>query len=167
MRRISLRRLLSRLTVLALSATPLTTNADPTVRAHTSVDEDDGALDANMPIDREAVEPADAAALLGRHLAQALGELRPLAATHLATTWALSEDGLRRGAIASALEWTFPLLGDAVILDHLSRDPDPVIRAACARAAWARRATGGDRGGLARHDGEVDPPGAAVAPPAG
>ena len=156
MRRISLRRLLSRLTVLALSAAPVASNAGQAVSAHTSMDEDDGVFDTDLPIDRGHMDLQDAAALLGRHLAQALGELRPLAATHLATTWALSDDPLRRGAIASALEWVFPLLGDGVILDHLSHDPDPAIRVAVARAAWARRTTGGDLGVLARLAADPD-----------
>lgn len=167
MRKISLRRLLSRLTVLALSAAPVASTAGPARRAHASIDEDDVVLDTEVPIDRGPVDPQDAAALLGRHLAQALGEMRPLAATHLATTWALSDDPLRRGAIASALEWAFPLLGDGAILDHLSRDPDPLIRAACARGAWARRATGGDLGVLARLAHDPDPRVAAVARHAG
>lgn len=167
MRRISLRRLLSRLTVLALSAAPVASNAGQVVSAHTSMDEDDGVFDTDLPIDRGHMDQQDAAALLGRHLAQALGELRPLAATHLATTWALSEDPLRRGAIASALEWVFPLLGDGVILDHLSHDPDPTIRTAVARAAWARRATGGDLGVLARLAADPDPRVSTVAQRAG
>ncbi|HSN27240.1 MAG TPA: hypothetical protein VLT45_13180, partial [Kofleriaceae bacterium] len=61
--------------------------------------------------------------------------------THLATTWALSEDPLRRIAIAHALEFPFRLVGDDVVLDHLARDPDAKIRAVVARAAWVRRPT--------------------------
>jgi hypothetical protein len=94
---------------------------------------------------------------LGRGLALTLGEMRPLWATHLATTWALSPDPVRRAAVACALEWAFPLVGDAVIIDHLSRDADPQIRAACARAAWIRRTTGGDPGVLARLVDDPDP----------
>lgn len=167
MRKIPLRRLLSRLTVLALSASPVAASAAPGTAAHASIDEDDGALDANLPIDRGQVEPLDAAALLGPRLAQALVEIAPLAATHLATTWALSEDPVRRAAIASALEWAFPLVGDDVVLDHLSRDPDPGVRLACARAAWMRRAAGGDAGVLARLAGDPDPAVSAVARRAG
>ena len=126
-----MRRLLA---VLALSGLPAVASAGPPPSAE---------LDADIPIDREHVDPCDAAMMLGRQLAQALAEQPPLEATHLASTWALSEDSLRRGAIAHALEWVFPLLGDDLVLDHLSRDPDPAIRRAVARAAWARRPTVG------------------------
>jgi hypothetical protein len=154
MRRISLRRLLSKLTLLAVSATAVMASATPQTDAKVIVDED---LDSDLPIDREHVDPRDAAAMLGRSLASALAELPALDAIHLASTWALSEDPLRRTAIARALEWTFPLLGDALIIDHLSRDPDPVLRAACARAAWVRRTTGGDPGVLDRLSRDADP----------
>jgi len=132
MHRISLRRLLA---VLALTGSPGVASAGP--RAPTCE------LDADIPIDNEHVDPCDAAMMLGRQLAQTLSEQAPLDATHLASTWALSEAPVRRGAIAHALEWVFPLLGDDLVLDHLSRDPDPAIRRAVARAAWARRPTVG------------------------
>jgi hypothetical protein len=54
-----------------------------------------------VPIDRERLDLRDAALMLGRSLAQALAELPKLEATHLATTWALSEDPLRRAAVAA------------------------------------------------------------------
>jgi hypothetical protein len=66
--------------------------------------------------------------------------MRPITATHLAATWALSDDPVRRLALAHALEWAFPLVGDGMVLDHLSRDADPAVRVAVARAAWVRRA---------------------------
>jgi hypothetical protein len=166
MGRISLRRLLSKLTVLALSASPLAANATSVrsvarVRATEPdpVDEDDDLdLDSDVPIDREQVSGHQASVLLGRGLAIALSELPQLDAIHLGATWALSEDSVRREAIARSLEWMFPLVGDSVIIDHLSRDPDPAIRAACARAAWIRRTTGGDPGVLARltHDADLE-----------
>src|SRR5262249_20361116 len=121
------------------------------------VEDSDADLDASLTIDREQVSSRDAAAALGRNLALALGELRPLTATHLAATWSLSDDPLRRLAVAHALEWTFPLVGDALVIDHLSRDADPQVRAASARAAWARRSAGGDPGVLARLSGDPDP----------
>jgi hypothetical protein len=131
MHRISLRRLLA---VLALTGSPGAASAQ-------RLPDTTAALDANIPIDREHVDPRDAAAMLGRQLAHTLSEQAPLEATHLASTWALSEDPVRRGAIASALEWVYPLVGDDLVLDHLSRDTDPTIRRAVARAAWARRPT--------------------------
>lgn len=132
MHRISLRRLLA---VLALSGSPGAAVAAPDTIERCAE------LDANIPIDREHLDASDAAALLGRQLARTLGEGKPLVATHLASTWALSEDPLRRIAIAHALEWAFPLVGDDVVLDHLASDSDPKVRAAVARAAWVRTPT--------------------------
>lgn len=132
MHRISLRRLLA---VLALSGSPGLATATP--RAV----ENQAELDADIPIDREHLDTTDAAAMLGRQLAHTLGDQPRLSATHLASTWALSEDPLRRIAIAHALEWAFSLVGDDIILDHLSHDADPKVRCAVARAAWVRRPT--------------------------
>jgi hypothetical protein len=129
MHRISLRRLL---TVLALTGSAGAASAQPHPETTTE-------LDANIPIDREHVDACDATSMLGRQLAHTLAEQAPLEATHLASTWALSDDPLRRGAIANALEWVYPLVGDDLVLDHLSRDPDPGVRRAVARAAWARQ----------------------------
>jgi PIN domain nuclease of toxin-antitoxin system len=127
MHRISLRRLLA---VLALSGSPAAASA--AALPHTE-------LDADVPIDRENLDPSDAASMLGRQLAHALCGHSPLEATHIATTWALSEDPLRRLAIAHALEFPFRLVGADVVLDHLAHDPDAKVRAAVARAAWIRR----------------------------
>ena len=163
---ISLRCLLSKLTVLALASSPAATSADSVHAPQTVADEDadlDASLDANLPIDADQVDRHEAVAVLGRTLAHALAELRPLAATHLATSWALSEDPLRRAAIAHALEHAFPLLGDGTILDHLSHDRDAGIRIAVARAARVRRPAGGDLGVLARLAEDADPAVRAVA----
>ena len=182
MSKVSLRRLLSKLTALALSTSAIgpaaaaATAARP-VRAPAGTSgpsepaddvdlddsDDDVDLDANLSIDREHVDRGDAAVALGHSLALALGEMRPLSATHLAATWSLSDDPLRRLAVARALEWTFPLVGDALVIDHLSRDGDPRIRAGAARAAWIRRRTGGDAGVLARLSHDPDPEVRAVA----
>lgn len=163
MSKVSLRRLLSKLTAVALQV-----SAVPAVSAATSppsagVDLEDSELDASLSIDPEQVDTQDAAAMLGRSLARALTQLRPLSATHLAATWCLSDDALRRLAVANALSWTFSLVGDALVIDHLSRDADPAVRAASARAAWARRVTGGDPGVLARLSQDPDPEVRAVA----
>jgi hypothetical protein len=170
MSKASLRRLLSKLTALALS----TSAVGPAAAARPSreptridasedsecCDDDDVDFDASVPIDREHLDARDAAATLGRTLALALDPvsgMRRLSATHLAATWSLSDDPLRRLAVAHALEWSFPLVGDALVIDHLSRDREPGIRAAAARAAWARRHTGGDPGVLARLSHDPDP----------
>jgi hypothetical protein len=105
----------------------------------------------------------DAAALLGRGLAIALDGMKPLDATHVASSWAVSPDPMRRIGIARALEWSFPLVGDGLVIEHLSHDPDPQVRAACARAAWIRRATGGDLGVLDRLARDPEPEVAAIA----
>ncbi len=165
MSKISLRRLLSKLTVLALTtsvATPAAFAAAPPCAAC----DDDSELDADLTIDREHLDPRDAALTLGRSLALALGEIRPLAATHLAATWALSADPVRRLSLAYALEWTDtakPLVGAGLVIEHLASDPDPSIRGAAARAAWARRTTGGDAGVLARLSDDPDPDVRAIA----
>ena len=173
MSKVSLRRLLSKLTALALSTSavgPAVAATSPCPEVDISAPEaseppdlDDSDFDASLPIDREHLDPRDAACVLGRSLALALGDMRPIAATHLVATWTLSNDAVRRLAVAHAMEWTFPLVGDAVVIDHLSRDGDPQIRAAAARAAWSRRGTGGDLGVLARLALDADPTVRAVA----
>ena len=128
MPKISLRRLLAKLTVLALTA-----GAASTTQAAEAPE-----LDATLTLDRGHLDAFDAASTLGRSLALALAEMRPLAATHVVATWSLSDDPVRRHAVACALEWTFPLVGDALAMEHLATDPSPDIRAATARAAWMR-----------------------------
>lgn len=156
MPKVSIRRLLTRLAALALTtsvAMPAAASASPI----------DAELTADMPVDREHIDELDAAAALGRGLALALAEMRPLDATHLASTWALSEHPVRRLAVAHALEWTFKLVGDDLIIEHLSRDADAVVRKEIARAAWVRRAAGGDPGVLVRLADDPDPQVRAIA----
>ena len=154
---VSLRRLLSKLTALALSTSSVGPAAADAMREAPTLDADDSDLDASLQIDREHLDARDAASALGRGLALALAEMRPLSATYLAASWSLSGDAVRRLAVAHALEWAFPLVGDALVIDHLSHDGDPAIRAAAARAAWARRQAGGDPGVLARLSQDPDP----------
>lgn len=116
-----LRRLIAKLAVLMLATGPA------------------AAATAPPPIGEVSIVHESTAAIMGRSLALTLSELPPLEATHLATGWALSPDRIRRAAVAESLEWAFPLIPDAAIIEHLSRDPDPRIRAACLRAAWVRR----------------------------
>lgn len=157
MRKISLQRLLSKLAVIALAT------SSPALASPKDQVSPDAELVAEGFIDRGNVDARDAAALLGRGLAVALDGMKPIEATHVASSWALSADPMRRLGIARALEWQFPLMGDAAVIDHLSRDPDPQIRAACARAAWVRRGIGGDPGVLDRLARDPDPEVAAVA----
>ncbi len=117
----SLKRILAKLAVLAMSASPAA--ADPVAA------DDDCELDASNPIDRGQVDPRVAGTLLGNSLADALAEMPPLEATHLLTTWALSTDRLRRFAVVTALARVAPL-GTRSVLAHLVLDPDPDIRAA-------------------------------------
>ena len=156
MPKVSIRRLLTHLAALALT----TSVAMPAAAAANPIDAE---LTADAPVDREHIDELDAAAALGRGLALALAEMRPLDATQLASTWALSEHPVRRLAVAHALEWTFKLVGDDLIIDHLSRDADPVIRKEIARAAWVRRAAGGDPSVLVRLAVDPDPQVRAVA----
>ena len=159
MSHLPLPRLLAKLTALALTTTAVAPAAGS---AAPEADEAD-VFDAETPIDHEHLETRDAGMALGRSLALALAELRPLNATQLVATWALSPDPLRRMAVAHALEWTFPLVGDALAIDHLSRDRDATVRAAAARAAWVRRATGGDPGVLDRLADDPEPAVRAIA----
>ncbi|HEY4243735.1 MAG TPA: hypothetical protein VGM88_28175 [Kofleriaceae bacterium] len=169
MSKVSLRRLLSKLTALALAAAPATASAAPASGERTepdrrSVGDPDGVdLDADSSIDREDVASSDAAAMIGRSLALALQRMSPMSATHLAATWALSPDGVRRLALAHALEWPFALVGDALVIDHLSRDAATEVRCAAARAAWARRSSGADLGVLDRLADDPDPAVRAIA----
>ena len=156
MSKVSLRRLL---TALTLTTTTVASAATPGVCDGPQCQD----LCGDQPIDTGSVDELDAAATLGRGLALALSEMRPLGATQLASSWALSEVPMRRLAVAHALEWTFKLVGDDLIIDHLSRDDDPQIRREAARAAWVRRAAGGDPGVLARLADDPDPAVRAVA----
>lgn len=162
MRVIPLRRLLSKLTVLALSASSASASATASPISQVAADFDRD-LEEDLPIDREQIDALDAEVVLARSLAQALAEMRQLDAIQLATSWALSGDPLRRAAIARSLEWSFQLLPDGLILDHLSRDADPQIRGACARAAWIRRAAGVDPAILSRLADDPDPEVRAIA----
>ncbi len=162
MSKVTLRRMLSRLAALALFTGAVGPASAAGVEA-TAVDVDDAEIVGDLPIDVEHIDDLDAAAALGRGLAFALSEMRPLSATHIASTWALSEHPVRRLAIAHALEWTFKLVGDDLIIDHLSRDPDAAIRLEIARAAWVRRSSSVDEAVLARLAEDPDPAVRAVA----
>src|SRR5207244_1175892 len=74
--------------------------------------------DAPPGLHADGDDPRHAAA--AHWLAISLERMTPLAATSTACRWALSPDPDQRATIASALEWTFALLGDSLIIDHLS-----------------------------------------------
>src|SRR5688500_1217800 len=93
----------------------------------------------------------------GVALATALADLPPFERTAAACELALSDDGGERRAIASALGWSFALVGDDRVIDHLASDADARVRRAAARAAWSRRTAGGDPGVLARLADDPDP----------
>jgi hypothetical protein len=153
------------LTTIALSASAVGAASADTPDDSKTCSSADCVLVEDLPIDREHVDAPDAAAALGRSLALALDRMRPISATQIASTWALSDDGVRRLAVVHALEWSFKLVGDDIILDHLSRDPDPAIRTATARAAWARRQVGTEV--LDRLRDDPDPEVRAIAEQAG
>jgi hypothetical protein len=136
---LNLRSMLSRLTAFAIYAGSA---AAPAVAATTveapEPDCVECGLEDDTPIDRQGLDPEQAAEVIGRSLAMALKEARPLAATQVASTWAISADPLRRLAVAHALEWKFRLVGDDLILDHLAQDAEPSVQSAATRAAWAR-----------------------------
>ncbi len=157
--KLPLRSLLSRLTAIALTTTAI----GPAAASAPAVIERELEELTESEIDREHVDAEDPALALGRGLALALGEMRPLAATQLAATWSMSPDPLRRLALGFALEWLFPLVGDALVIDQLASDADPAIRLAAARAAWSRRPSGGDLGVLTRLSSDPDPQVRAVA----
>jgi hypothetical protein len=143
--------MLSKLGFATVSATAVVAPANSMTGPRATIVDDDTDVDsdedANSPL---AGQPAAQVDLRrdtgspGRDLAFTLSRAPALVATELAASWAISSDAARRFAIADALGWRFRLVGDDVMIDHLSRDPDPLIRRAAARAAWTRRATGGD-----------------------
>jgi len=97
-----------------------------------------------IPIFDDIDDPDVRHAAAAHWLALSLERMKPLPATHVACRWALSPAPEVRHTLASALEWTFRLVGDSIIVDHLARDPSPVIRVSAVRAAWSRRPTIGD-----------------------
>jgi len=95
--------------------------------------------------------------VVARELAVRLAELPPLRAMGAAADLALSPEAPERLALAGALAWEFPLVGDQTVIDHLSRDPAADVRAAAARAAWMRRTPQLDTDVLRRLLGDEDP----------
>lgn len=122
-----LRRLFGRLTAATLGAAAAGAATTPAAAAAATDVDDDPRHDA-----------------AAHWFAVSLERMEPLPATYTACQWAMSPDPELRATVATALEWTFRLVGDSLIIDHLSRDPLPAIRAAAARAAWIRDPADGD-----------------------
>lgn len=94
---------------------------------------------------------------LAHQLAARLTELPAIDAVGASAELATSGDVQERLVLAGALAWIFPLASDDLLLQHLADDPDPRVRAATARAAWARQSVIGDTGILRRLLGDADP----------
>lgn len=144
----AVRRLLGKLafTTIGTAATPIATAAT----AVADVDETEAALDLIGANDPDVAHSGHALAIL-------LERMHPLSATRTAATAAMSPRPEVRIAVGEALTWAFSLVGDDVVIDHLSRDAVPQVRFAAARAAHARRASGGDAGVLDRLVDDPDP----------
>ncbi len=141
----ALRRLIGKLvlTTLGISAAPAAADGS-------EPDDVEAALRLISPDDPDAVASGHALAVL-------LGRMHPLDATRTAATAAMSPRPELRVALGEALTWHFRLVGDDVVIDHLSQDLDPGVRFAAARAAHARRTGGGDAGVLDRLTHDPDP----------
>lgn len=103
-------------------------------------DPDDDIVDETVELMASADTPEQAAHVL----AIALELMTPMDATRAAATIALQPAAATRRALAEALGWVFPLVGDDVVLEHLAGDADPDVGFAVARAAHARRPSLGD-----------------------
>lgn len=133
-----------------LVLTTLGISAAPVVAEATDPDEVEAALRVVSSDDPDG-------AASGQALAQLLGRMHPLDATRTAATAAMSPRPELRVALGEALTWHFRLIGDSVVIDHLSQDREPGVRFAAARAAHARRTSGGDAGVLDRLSHDPDP----------
>jgi HEAT repeat protein len=113
----------------------------------------DDELDQALALAARPVEPGT-----DRHaFAYLLEHLDGFDALRTAATAALSSRVEVRRAVAEALIRVFPLVGDDVLVDHLSRDEDVQVRFAAVRAAHARRASGGDHDVLERLQDDPNP----------
>jgi hypothetical protein len=152
----SLRRLLSHLLFASAGVAAVPGIAAANAAGDSAADSDDvveDVVDAALDL---AGEPDDPVAG-GHALAVLLQHMHPLDAMRTAATAAMSSRAEVRCALGEALTWVFPLVGDSVVIDHLSQDAEVAVRFAAARAAFARRAGGGDDGTLARLSADPDP----------
>jgi hypothetical protein len=65
--------------------------------------------------------------------------------TEIIAGWATAASPRLRLAIARALRYAPPAVGDRSAIEVLSRDPDPDVRVAVVEAAWLRRREAPDR----------------------
>lgn len=157
----ALRRLLGKLLFAGIGVAAMPAPADA-LEGDSEADSDDVVLDVVDAAIDFAGDPPDPVAG-GHALAVVLEHMHPLDAARTAATAALSDRPEIRCALGESLTWVFPLVGASIVIDHLSRDAEPGVRFAAARAAHARRAAGGDDGVLARLSHDPDPTVAEVA----
>jgi len=157
----ALRRLLGKLLFAGIGVAAVPATADA-LDGDAEADTDDVVLDVVDAAIDFASDPPDPVAG-GHALAVVLEHMHPLDRIRTAATAALSDRPEVRCALGESLTWIFPLVGDSVVIDHLSRDVEAGVRLAAARAALARRASGGDDGVLARLSHDPDPTVAEVA----
>jgi hypothetical protein len=138
-----LRAILKTATLAAIASTAM---AAPTAAASAP-----GAAEVTAMPDTDDVE------ILAHQLAARLTQLPAIDAVGATAELATSGDVQERLVLAGALAWVFPLASDDILLQHLADDPDPRVRAATARAAWARQTVVGDTGVLRRLLADSDP----------
>lgn len=97
---------------------------------------DDESVGRAVEVLASSADPVAAACELGAMLER----MSPFDATRTAAIAAVSRSVSVRRALAEALVSRFPLVGDDLVLDQLSRDPDPRVRTSASRAADIRRA---------------------------
>lgn len=81
----------------------------------------------------------DLGARVASGLPAILAEMSEIDRVGLIAAWAVSPSPRVRLAIARALRHTPPSVGSLSALEHLARDPSPLVRVAVAEAAWLRR----------------------------
>ncbi len=150
----AMRRLITQLVVatLGVPAAALAAGADPEADLRDSAEPDDDEVAAALHL-----ATGDSGGAGAHALAILFDHMRPIDATRAAATAALSPRVEVRAALGEALTWCFPLLGDSVVIDHLSRDPETRVRLAAARAAHARRTVIADPALLERLCADPEP----------
>lgn len=145
---------MARLRAILKSATLAAIATTATASAATTADTRVPAPSAEAPMPFEDTDDVEA---LAHQLAARLTDLPPIEAVGASADLATSANARERLVLAGALAWVFPLGSDDILLAHLADDPDPRVRAAVARAAWARMSVVGDTGILRRLLGDADP----------